>query len=82
MERLDFTQVLWGLRFPMSLAFDNLEKKIYFTQFYEELGGGFISRCNLDGSDVEVVVTSPDSDNGTLRKAKYFISSSFFAKTV
>ena len=40
----------------MTAAYDHFEQKVYFTQY----DGYLISRCNLDGSDIEVVLSNTE----------------------
>jgi sugar lactone lactonase YvrE len=51
--RPDLAVVVAGLTEPVGLAFDSMGQKLYFTEL-----SGRVSRCNLDGSQQAVILTT------------------------
>jgi sugar lactone lactonase YvrE len=50
-DRTDVEPVVDGLTEPVGLAFDDVTKRLYFTEL-----AGRVSRCNLDGSQQEEIL--------------------------
>lgn len=50
-DRTDMEVVLDGLNEPVGLAFDEVTKRLYFSEL-----SGRVSRCNLDGSDQNMIL--------------------------
>jgi sugar lactone lactonase YvrE len=52
-DRTDIDTVISGLTEPVGIAFDDMSKRLYFTEL-----SGRVSRANLDGSGQEVILTT------------------------
>jgi DNA-binding beta-propeller fold protein YncE len=53
LDRTDMTTVVAGLTEPVGIAYDELTKRLYFTEL-----SGRVSRCNLNDCKPEVILTT------------------------
>lgn len=80
--------IVKGLMYPITLAIDNKNKKLYWNDWQNKLKQqkGYIGRSNLNGEGAEIIVTSGLRSGGTIRiderEGKIYVADLFGKKIV